>query len=117
MKTSDYEIRYYGHPDLRKKAEKVEKLTPEILEICNQMVEKMLSLSNCIGFAGPQLGINLRIFVIREEKFLPDGGYYFEKPEVIINPILTNPSEETDTMAEGCMSLLRRHDHFQELRT
>ncbi|EKE08112.1 MAG: hypothetical protein ACD_17C00342G0006, partial [uncultured bacterium] len=102
---SDYEIRYYGHPDLRKKAKLVGKLTPEILEICEKMLEKMLSLSHCIGFAGPQLGVNLRIFVIREEKFLPDGGYYFAEPEVIINPVFSQPSQELETMTEGCMSL------------
>lgn len=106
---SDLEIRYYGHADLRKKAKKVERLTPEIIEICNKMVDKMLSIGHAIGFAGPQLGINLRIFVIREEKFLPDGGYYLEKPEVIINPVLTKPSKETDTMDEGCMSLPGLH--------
>jgi peptide deformylase len=104
-----YEIRYYGSPDLRQKAKPVEAVTPEIQKICEGMVQKMLSLDNCIGFAGPQLGVLLRIFVIREEKFLPDGKYYFGPPEVIINPILSNPSKELVSMAEGCMSLPGLH--------
>lgn len=99
------EIRYFGHPDLRKKALPVEKLTPEIIAMANAMVEKMLSLDNCIGFAGPQLGIPYRIFVIREEKFVKENEYTFCEPEVIINPILSNPSEELSEMQEGCMSL------------
>lgn len=102
-------LRYYGHPDLRVKARPVEALTPEIVKICEEMLETMLSLDNCIGFAGPQLGILLRIFVIREEKFLPDNKYYFGEPEVIINPVLSLPSKETETMAEGCMSLPGLH--------
>lgn len=103
------EIRYYGHPDLRAKAKPIEEVTPEIAQICQEMLHKMLSLDNCIGFAGPQLGIILRIFVIREEKFLPDNKYYFGEPEVIINPVLTNPSKETVSMLEGCMSLPGLH--------
>jgi peptide deformylase len=47
--------------------------------------------------------------VIREEKMLADGRYYLEKPEIIINPILTNPSKELVTMLEGCMSLPGLH--------
>jgi peptide deformylase len=102
-------IRYYGHPDLRAKAKPVEKITPDIVKICEDMLETMLSMDNAIGFAGPQLGIPLRIFVIREEKFLPDNKYYFAEPEVIINPVLSNPSKELVSMAEGCMSLPGLH--------
>ena len=109
MKNSKYQLRYYGHPDLRVKAKSVEELTPEIVQICEDMLAKMVSLDNCIGFAGPQLGVLLRIFVIREEKFLPDNQYYFGEPEVIINPILSAPSKELETMAEGCMSLPGLH--------
>lgn len=109
MKGSELPTRYYGHPDLRMKAKPVETITPEIIKICEGMLAKMLSLDNCIGFAGPQLGIPLRIFVIREEKFLPNDKFYFGPPEVIINPVLTNPSKETETMIEGCMSLPGLH--------
>ena len=38
----DLPIRYYGHPDLRMKAKKVEALTPEIVKICEEMLAKML---------------------------------------------------------------------------
>lgn len=109
MKGPKLQIRYYGHPDLRKKAAEVKAITPEIVQTCKDMLEMMLSLDNCIGFAGPQLGIHLRIFVIREEEFLPNNEYYFGPPEVIINPILISPGEETETMLEGCMSLPNLH--------
>jgi peptide deformylase len=109
MKASKFQIRYYGHKDLRSKAKPVEKITPEIVQICEDMLAMMLSLDNCIGFAGPQLGVLLRIFVIREEKFLPNDQYTFGPPEVIINPILTSPSDEMEIMTEGCMSLPNLH--------
>lgn len=109
MKEPDYVLRYYGHPDLRTKVKPVEELTPEIVKICEKMLAKMLSLENCIGFAGPQLGVMLRIIVIREEKFLPDNKYYFGPPEVLINPVLTKPSQDAEEMLEGCMSLPGLH--------
>ncbi len=109
MKEADYALRYYGHPDLRTKAKTVEAITPEIAKICEAMLAKMFSLDNCIGFAGPQLGILLRIFVIREEKFLPNNQYYFGPPEVILNPQLSNPSKEAVSMLEGCMSFPGLH--------
>jgi peptide deformylase len=102
-------IRYYGHKDLRVKAAPVEKLTPEVISLCQAMVDKMVSMSNCIGFAGPQLGILLRIFVIREEIISPDNTYVFKDPEVIINPVLSSPSQSQETSAEGCMSLPGLH--------
>lgn len=104
-----FEIRYYGHPDLRAKAKTVEEITPEIVKLCEGMLAKMLSLDNAIGFAGPQLGVPFRIFVIREQKFLPNNQYYYDPPEVIINPVLTNPSKECEEMLEGCMSLPGLH--------
>lgn len=109
MKASKLKIRYYGHPDLRTKAKPIEVITPEIVQIAEDMLATMLSMDNCIGFAGPQLGILLRIFVIREEIFLPDNKYTFGEPEVIINPILSSPSEEQEAMIEGCMSLPGLH--------
>lgn len=109
MKESDYALRYYGHSDLRAKAKPVEAFTPEITKICEAMLAKMLSLENCIGFAGPQLGVMLRIIVMREEKFLPDNRYYFCPPEIIINPVLSKPSKEAEEMLEGCMSLPGLH--------
>ncbi len=109
MTPSKLQIRYYGHPDLRMKAKPVEKITLEIVRICEDMLETMVSLDNAIGFAGPQFGIPLRIFVIREEKFLPDNKYYFCEPEVIINPVLSSPSKETESMLEGCMSFPGLH--------
>ena len=109
MSKAKFPIRYYGHPDLRAKAKPIEILTSKVLQICEEMVEMMLSLDNCIGFAGPQLGVLLRVFVIREEKFLPNDEYYFGPPEVILNPTISRPSKETVTMQEGCMSLPGLH--------
>jgi peptide deformylase len=119
MQDSKFQVRIYGHSDLRVKAKAIDSITPEIVEICERMVETMVSMDNCIGFAGPQLGILLRVFVIREEKFLPDNKFILGEPEVIINPVLSSPSKTIVTMEEGCMSLPGLHvkvDRPQSIR-
>jgi peptide deformylase len=102
-------LHYYGHPILRQKATAVAELTPEVIKTAQDMVETMLSHDNSIGFAGPQLGVSLRMFVIREEKSDDNENYYLGPPEVIINPVLSNPSKEMVVMAEGCMSIPKLH--------
>ena len=120
------QMRIYGHPDLRVKAKPIPEMNEEFLKIAHDMLETMLSYDNSIGFAGPQLGIHWRIFVIREEKMDANGGYFLGPPEVIINPVLSNPSKETVLMVEGCMSLpglhvpvtrpLRIHASYQNIK-
>lgn len=109
MSPPKYKIHYFGNPILRRKAKEVEKITPEVQKICRGMVDMMVSLGHCIGFAGPQLGIELRIFVIREQVFQDDNQLHMKDPEVIINPTLSSPSEEQEMMLEGCMSFPGLH--------
>ena len=97
-------IRRYDDPVLRKQALPIEALTPEVEQLAKDMIETMIH-ANGIGLAGPQVGMLLRIFVIREEKVGADGQYYMEEPEVIINPTLSKPSAEKESMLEGCLSL------------
>lgn len=97
------ELRRYDDPILRKKAAPVDEITPEIIRLAEDMIETMLA-SNGVGLAGPQVGQLLRIFIIRDEK-IDDGDYVLGAPEVIINPTLSNPSEEKVSMVEGCLSL------------
>ena len=62
-----YEIRTYGDPVLRDKNKDVEKIDDDIREILDGMVETMRDISG-IGLAAPQVGINLRMFVVEAEE-------------------------------------------------
>src|SRR5690606_10220938 len=99
---------YYGAPVLRKRAAPIVEITPEIIQLAHDMIETVISHDG-IGPAAPQVGQLVRMFVIREEVFLPDGKYYLREPEVIINPVISSPSKEAEAMLEGCMSLPRLH--------
>lgn len=96
---------YYDDPILRKKALPIEKITPEIVKLAEDMIETMIDQHNGVGIAGPQVGKLLRIFIIRDEFALPDGKWSFGPPEVMINPQLSEPSLETAFMSEGCLSI------------
>ncbi len=88
------EIRTYGDPSLRRRAEPVEAICDGIRAICEQMVETMLR-SNGAGLAAPQIGISKRIIVLDV-----DGEFH-----VLINPELIETSDEVEQVTEGCLSV------------
>lgn len=97
-------LRYYGHPDLRAKASPIQVITPEIIQLAQDMIETMIE-SNGVGLAAPQIGRRLRLFIRRFEGLNAKGEYYLGEPEVILNPVLSSPSPETEAMVEGCLSI------------
>jgi len=101
-------ICYYDDEVLRRQALPIEEITPEIVKLAEDMIETMIE-SNGVGLAGPQVGKLLRIFIIRDERMNEQGEYFLGQPEVIINPALSKPSKEKETMLEGCISLPGLH--------
>ena len=81
--TYSMDIQIYGKPVLAAVAEPVKEITPELLEILDEMVP-MLSTHRGVGLAAPQVGILKRIVVI-------DIG---EGPIVMINPTILETSGE-----------------------
>ena len=59
-----YDIKIYGNECLRTVAEPVTEITPEILEILDNMVETMHE-ANGVGLAAPQVGISKRNYKSR----------------------------------------------------
>ncbi len=95
---------YFDDPLLRKKAQPIEEITEEIRQLADRMIESMIHY-NGVGLAAPQVGRLLRLYVIREELLGSDGQYQFGPAEVIVNPILSEPSDEIAAMSEGCLSI------------
>ncbi|MGL4971107.1 MAG: peptide deformylase [Cetobacterium sp.] len=90
-----YDIKIYGNESLRTVAEPVEVITPEILEILDNMVETMHE-ANGVGLAAPQVGIAKRMFVVDV------GDGIIRK---IINPELIELSDVVENEDEGCLSV------------
>ena len=87
-------IRIQGDPILTKKCRKIEKMTPKIQELIQDMFDTMYDAYG-VGLAAPQVGILKRIVVIDT-----DG----EHPHILINPEILETSG-SQTGDEGCLSL------------
>ena len=86
-------IRLDGDDVLRKVCKPVEKMTPRIETLIDDMFDTMYE-ANGVGLAAPQVGIMKRLVVI-------DVG---EGPIVLINPEILETSGE-QTGDEGCLSV------------
>jgi len=102
-------IRTYGDPVLRQKAKPVEKVDDAIRALAKEMVQIMKD-GNGVGLAAEQIGLPLALCVITVplEYDQDENGVRFNPevamPLVLINPVITEKSKETDVYEEGCLS-------------
>lgn len=90
------------HPDprLKKLAEPVARVTPEIEALASDMLATMYDAPG-IGLAAPQIGVLQRIFVMDANR----DPEVERQPMVLINPEVTWESEEKNIHEEGCLSI------------
>lgn len=107
LKTMYEELRIIHYPDprLRKVSQPVTEITPQLRELAMRMLELMRQ-SKGVGLAAPQVGHNIRLFVMN-----PDGAPGNDR--IYFNPVLSDPNDE-ETAEEGCLSL--PDIHVQVLR-
>ena len=106
------EIIKYGHPVLRQKGARIEKIAPEIKKLIADMLETMRERHG-VGLAAQQVGRALQLTVVdvREVQDRPStlelGGKPADvneiMPLVLINPDI-KPSGEPVASGEGCLS-------------
>jgi peptide deformylase len=92
----DLKIIHYPDPRLRKQSKVVEAFDDALRALASRMFELMRAQRG-VGLAAPQVGQNVRMFVMN-----PTG-----KPEddrVYVNPVLIEPDGEEEG-EEGCLSL------------
>ncbi|MCW8996303.1 MAG: peptide deformylase [Psychromonas sp.] len=90
------EVLHFPDQRLRKVAQDVAEITPEIKEIAANMLETMY-LENGVGLAATQVNIHQRIAVI-------DTSESRDQPMVLINPEIIEKSGEEES-EEGCLSV------------
>lgn len=88
-------VRKYGDPILRRKADPIPAVTPEIKGLIADMIETMYDQVG-IGLAAPQVGIPLRLILVDDNK---GGG---TRP--LINPAITERRGSVEG-EEGCLSI------------
>lgn len=87
----------YGEKSLREPSKEVHKVSKKIQELVQDLLETMYA-KNGVGLAAPQIGVNLRVFVIDVSK--NDEPL---NPIVFINPKIIKKSGAT-VAQEGCIS-------------
>ena len=88
------QIRQYGDPVLRMRANEVETFDEELARLTERMTGLMHDAEG-VGLAATQVGILRRLFVFHDEG----------EDRVIVNPVLTVRGNETEVDEEGCLSL------------
>jgi len=98
--TAPLQLRYYGDPVLRKRAEPVSEVTKAERQFADQMLMTLEATGNGIGLAATQVGVLKRLIIVNigEED---DEAY---EPLVLFNPEILNSDGEI-VAEEGCLSI------------
>ena len=92
----------YGSAILRKKTKEIEENSDELQELLVNMFETMEG-SNGIGLAAPQIGKDLRLFIVDADGIEEPGCEGFRK--VFINARITEETGNPWNFEEGCLSI------------
>ncbi len=88
-------IETLGSDVLRKKCATIAVFDNKLEDLAIAMIDSMHA-SDGIGLAGPQVGVEKRIFVCH----VPD-----DEPRIFINPEIIGTSQEISPYEEGCLSI------------
>jgi peptide deformylase len=92
-----------GHPVLRRRTDRMEPADlarPEIQRFIDDMIETMRDAPG-VGLAAPQVHESIRLFVMEP----PGDEGESRELQVVVNPVLTFPSDEKIRLWEGCLSI------------
>ncbi|KAB2638440.1 MAG: peptide deformylase [Verrucomicrobia bacterium] len=121
--TKPLEVVKYGHPALRSKGRKIEKIDESILTLAEEMIETMYEEDGC-GLAAHQVGRSVQLAVIDVMPAFEDrpsrawvGGREIEvgslMPLVMINPEIHAVGDERTIETEGCLSMPGLHNEVE----
>lgn len=107
------DILTYPNKELKKQSQKVEKVSSQIQDLAQDMIETMYH-ANGIGLAAPQIGEKLRLLVMD----VPEEENSKPEPLVIINPEILSGEGKVE-YEEGCLScpeLIVNVDRFAKVK-
>jgi len=88
------QVRQYGDPVLRMRANEVEAFDEELARLSERMIALMHDAEG-VGLAATQVGILRRVFVFHNEG----------EDRIVVNPVLASTGGGTEVDEEGCLSL------------
>ena len=96
---------------LRIVSKKIEKVTPEIRQLADDMFETMYAAPG-IGLAAIQVAQPLRLITM-DLAMKYEEGEVNPQPRVFINPEIVSSSEETSIYEEGCLSIPEYYEEVE----
>lgn len=113
----------YGDPNLKKPSVEIDADYPDFKKLIDDMFETMYAAKG-VGLAAPQIGKNIRVFIVDGSPFANEEGEEYDiKAEgiesfknVFINPIIEEEKGESWSFQEGCLSIpkIRENVHRKE---
>jgi len=88
-------VRRYGDPTLRRRANPVGAITPDVRSLVADMVETMYDETG-LGLAAPQVGMSVRLIVVANDET--------REARPLVNPAIVEQGGEA-TAEEGCLSI------------
>ena len=107
-----YPIVIYGNPTLRKPSENIDASYPDFKKLVDDMWITLGEASG-VGLAAPQIGKNIRLFIVDCTPWGEDDSTLADFKRVFINPEIYETSEDTSLFEEGCLSLPGLHENVR----
>ena len=107
-----YPIVIYGSQVLRNKSENI---TPDYPDFKKLVEDMFLTLEEAegVGLAAPQIGKNIRLFIVDFTPWGEDDPSLADYRKVFVNAEIYERSEETSLFEEGCLSLPGLHENVR----
>lgn len=104
-------IYIYGHPILRKVAQDIDAVNyPNLKGLIDNMFETMYAADG-VGLAGPQVGLEDRIFVVDLTPYADEEHPEFKDfKKVFINAHIIEREGDLELVEEGCLSIPGVHE-------
>ena len=94
----------YGDPILKREAEEIDENYPFLKELIENMWETMYKAEG-VGLAAPQIGKQIRLFIVDCSPFEEDEPKLKGFKKVFINPIILEEEGKEWNFNEGCLSI------------
>lgn len=104
-----YPIVIFGSQILRDECERIDSDYPDLKKLVEDMFLTLESAEG-VGLAAPQIGKNIRLFIVDCTPWGEDNPELAEYRRAFVNPEIYFRSEETKLYNEGCLSLPGIHE-------
>jgi peptide deformylase len=99
-----YPIVAYGTPVLKKKADVIDSVYPDLEGVIQNMFDTMYK-AHGVGLAAPQVGLSIRLFVIDASPFADEDPKLKGVKKVFINAEILEEEGDGWKFNEGCLSI------------